>query len=256
MNMKISFLFISALLTTVAACAQNQNKLSIEFSAGLNDFKMKDFNQYYIDSLALKNDLLERGISSGQQYCLSLKYQPVGLFDIGVYGNYQFGQTDGEPEIILTDDFGVPTDSYKTDLSVRLQSINVGISTSWYISHMLKLHEKESGILQRFHFGLILNGGVGFSRSIMDLQDPMYPQYSTYNYYSSTDFQGQIGLMAKYDITKNPIITSIGIKGGYQIQMTNTLKDRQGNDWVVLGHHPTNLDFSGFFGAVYIGFGK
>lgn len=254
--MKALFLFISALLIAVAANAQNQNKLSIEFIAGMNEFKMNDFNQYYIDSFALNYDLLEGGISSGQQYSLSLKYQPIGLFDIGIYGNYQFGQTNGGSQIILTDEFGVPTGSYKTDLSVRLQSIGAGISTTWYVSHILKLHEKESSFLQRFHFGLILNGGVGFSRSIIDLRDPMYPQFSAYNYYSSTDFQGQIGLMAEYDITKNPIITSIGIKGGYQLQMTNTLKDRQGNDWVVLGEYPVTLDFSGFFGAIYLKIGK
>lgn len=254
--MKTRLLYVLIFLLTISANAQTENKLSFDFGAGLNSFRMKDFNQYYIDSLAFKYNLLEAGIGSGQQYSLSLKYQPIGFFDIGLYGNYQFGKTSGQPEIILTDQFGVPTGSYKTDFRVKVESISFGISTTWYVSHILKFHEKESDFIKRFHFGVVLNGGAGFSKAVLDFRDPEFPQFSTYNYYSSTDFQGQIGLRAEYDITRSPVITSIGIRGGYQFQRTKTLKDRQGKDWVVLDEYPINLDFSGFFGTVYLKIGK
>ena len=51
-------------------------------------------------------------------------------------------------------------------------------------------------------------------------------------YYTSTsyDFQGSSILRIEYDLTKNPIITTFGIRLGYQYFKTKTLKDRVGDD--------------------------
>jgi len=244
------------LLFPFIGLAQNQDKLSFEIGGGKNIFAMASLNQYYVDSFALKNQMLDKGISSGNQFFIELKYRPNSLFDIGLYGNYQFGKTTGKPEQIITDDFGNQIGTRELDFILKTESIGFGISSCWYISHFLKFHEKESAFLNCFHMGVELNAGIGFSKAIIDLRDPEYTYASTYDYFTSRDFQGQVNLKFEYDYIKSPVISSIGIKGGYQYFKTKTLNDRQDNEWIVLGEYPINLDFSGFFGSIYLTIGK
>ena len=100
-----------------------------------------------------------------------------------------------------------------------------------------------------------LNAGIGFSRASLDFRDPELIGGSTYNYFMSRDFQGQANLKFEYDYLKSPVISSIGLKFGYQYFNTHTLKDRNGENWVVQ-NTLINLNFSGVFGMVYLGVGK
>ncbi|NBV09763.1 MAG: hypothetical protein EBS09_11770 [Flavobacteriia bacterium] len=244
------------LLFPLIGLAQHQGKFSFEFGGGKNTFSMARLNQYYVNSFAIKNKMLEEGISSGDHFFIGLKYRPNTLFDFGLYGNYQFGKTSGKPEFIITDDFGQAIGTRELDFILKTEAIGFGISSCWYISHFLKFHEKESKFLNRFHMGVELNAGIGFSKAIVDLRDPELAYASSYEYFTSSDFQGQVSLKFEYDYLKSPIISSIGIKGGYQYFKTKTLKSRQGNDWIVLGEYPINLDFSGFFGTLFMSIGK
>jgi hypothetical protein len=200
--------------------------------------------------------MLEKEISSGNHFFIGLKYRPNSLFDFGIYGNYQFGKTVGKPEFVVTDEFGNQIGSRELDFILTTEAIGFGISSCWYISHFLKFHEKENTFLNSFHIGIDMNAGIGYSKSIVDLRDPEFANASTYDYFTSKDFQGQVSLKFEYDYLKSPVISSIGIKGGYQYFKTKTVKSRQGNDWIIKGEYPINLDFSGFFGAVYITIGK
>lgn len=249
-------LLIALLLCPFLGLTQIQDKLSFEFGGGKNIFSMASLNQYYVDSFAVKNQILDNGISSGNQFFMGLKYRPNTLFDIGVYGNYQFGKTTGKPKQIVTDDFGNQIGTRELDFILKTEAIGFGISSCWYISHFLKFQEKESPFLNRFHLGIDLSAGIGFSKAIVDLRDPEYTYASSYDYFTSKDFQGQVSLKLEYDYLKSPVISSIGIKGGYQYFRTKTLNDRQGNEWNVLGEYPINLDFSGFFGSIFMTIGK
>ena len=235
--------------------AQNQGKLSYEFGGGKNTLAMTGLNQYYVDSFAVKNKILKNGISSGNQFFMGLKYRPNTLFDFGLYGNYQFGKTTGHPEFIITDDFGQVIGTRELEFILKTEAIGLGISNCWYISHFLKFQEKENKILNRFHIVLELNAGIGFSRASLDFRDPELIGGSTYNYFMSRDFQGQANLKFEYDYLKSPVISSIGLKFGYQYFNTHTLKDRNGENWVVQ-NTLINLNFSGVFGMVYLGVGK
>lgn len=249
-------LLIVLLLCPFLGLTQIQDKLSFEFSGGKNIFSMASLNQYYVDSFAVKNQILDNGISSGNQFFMGLKYRPNSLFDIGLYGNYQFGKTTGKPKQIVTDDFGNQIGTRELDFILKTEAIGFGISSCWYISHFLKFHEKESRFLNRFHIGLELNAGIGFSKASVDLRDSEMTYASEFEYFVSRDFQGQMSLKFEYDYLKSPIIGSFGIKGGYQYYKTKTLKDRHGIEWVVQNEYPINLDFSGFFGTVFITVGK
>lgn len=237
--------------------AQKQNKLSFELGIGKNNFSMHDLNQFYVDSFAVKNEMLDKGISIGNQFFLGIKYRPKNsLFDIGFYGNYQNGKTAGRPKQIITDDLGNQIGMKEIDFILKTEAIGLGISNCWYISHLLKFQEKENKILNRFHIGLELNAGIGFSRASLDFRDTELVGGSTYNYFISRDFQSQVGLKFEYDYLKSPIISSIGLKVGYQYFNTQTLKDRNGENWFVQGNTPINLNFSGVFGLLYLVIGK
>lgn len=234
-----------------------KNRLSFELSYGLNSFKMGNLNTFHIDSFAKKEEveLLKNNIKRGQHYQFRVSYCPIGLFDIEVYGSYQFGNSESTYDLIETDDFGFPVRIHPSNYNLKTEALGAGITTSWYISHLLKFHEKEN-TLNRLHLGIELNGGIGFSKVVADIRVPSLPMASVYEFFESKDFQGQVGLKIEYDLTKNPLYTTLGIRFGYQFFRTKTVRDRYNNEWVVLEQHPINLDFSGIYGALYIKIGK
>lgn len=244
------------LLFPLMGFAQNHDKLSFEFGVGKNHFSMETLNQYYVDSFAVKNQMLDNGIYSGNQFFIGLKYRPNSSYDFGLFGNYQCGKTTGKPKQIITDDFGNQIGTKELDFILKTEAIGLGISSCWYISHFLKFHEKESTVLNRFHLGLEFSVGIGFSKAIVDLRDPEYYLTSSYDYFTSQDFQGQVVLKLEYDYLKSTVISSFGIKSGFQYFKTKTLKDRQDNEWIVKSEYPISLDFSGLFGSVFLTIGK
>lgn len=253
--MKTPILILVLFISSVSF-SQNRNKLSVDFGYGVNSFSMKNINQFYIDSFATKFNQLENHIKKGYNGFTSLKYQPVNLFDIGLYGNYQFGETIGYPKVDETDGLGQIIATHEGKYILKTEAIGIGITNSWYISQLLNFQEKESKFLQRFRIATELNAGVGFSKVTADIQYPTYKLGTFYDYFTSTDFQGQVALKFEYDYTLKPIIGTIGFKIGYQYFKTKTVKDRYNEDWNVLNKYPINLDFSSLFGAVYLSFGK
>ncbi|MFN3916504.1 MAG: hypothetical protein ACK4K0_02070 [Flavobacteriales bacterium] len=252
----IIIISLSLLCGTISA-QDNQNRLSFEFGYGINSYCMGKLNEFYIDSFALKPhvNVLQEHIKSGQQFRLGINYKPIGLFDFGLYGNYQYGNSKSRPLLTETDEFGWPIQEHRGSFELRTEAISVGINTTWYVSHLLKFQDKEN-TLNRFHLGIELNGGVGFSKAIADIRYETFPIGSFYEYFSSRDFQGQVGLKAEYDFTKSPLFTTLGIRFGYQYFRTKTVKDRLGRDWEVLGQYPINLDFSGFYFGTYLKLGR
>lgn len=255
--MKKIIIFSLSLLCGTIKAQDNQNRLSFEFGYGINGYSMGKLNEFYIDSFALKPhiNVLQDYIKSGQQFRLGINYKPIGLFDFGLYGSYQYGNSKSRPLLTETDEFGWPIQEHRGSFELRTEAISVGINTTWYVSHLFKFQVKEN-TLNRFHFGIELNGGIGFSKSIADIRYETFPIASTYDFFNSRDFQGQVGLKAEYDFTKFPLFTTLGIRFGYQYFRTKTVKDRLGKDWEVLGQYPINLDFSGFYFGTYLTLGR
>ncbi len=251
-----SIFFITFALLCSFSFSQNKNKLSFEFGYGINSFSMRDINQYYIDSFALRFDLLENKIKKGYNGFASIKFQPGNIFDIGIYGNYQFAQTIGNPTYIETDNSGQLIATHKGEFVLKTEAIGIGLTNSWYISHLLNFQEKKSVFLQRFRIATEVNAGIGFSKVTSDIQYPTLQQGTFYDFFTSTDFQGQIALKFEYDYLLNPIVGTVGFKMGYQYFKTKTVKDRYNQEWVVLSQYPINLDFSSFFGSIYLSIGK
>lgn len=256
LNTMRTILYLFILVFSVSLQAQ-ENRLSFEFSYGLNSFKMGKVNEFYIDSFAKKEyiNLLKDNVKQGQHYQFNVNYRPIGLFDIGVYGSYQFGNSKHTYNWSETGNNGQLVNNHKITNTFQTEALSVGLATSWYISHLLKLQQKENA-LNRLHFGVELNGGVGFSKVTLDTRAPSLPIISTYEFFMSRAFQGQAGIKVEYDLTKKPFFTTLGFRLGYQFFQTRTVKDKHGQEWVVLGQYPINLDFSGIYGAMYLKLGK
>lgn len=256
--MRIPLTFFILLIYFFSYSQNTKHNISFELGYGINRYSMGDLNEFYIDSFAsqVNPKIVERNIKSGQSFNLSLRYKPVGLFDIGLYGNYQYGNVKSSPVYVETDEFGAMIAEHQGSYELRTEAIGVGISSTWYLSHLLNLQNKEKKYLQCLHFGVELSGGVGFSKAKTEMRFKTFPIGSFYEYFDSRDFQGQIGLKVEYDFTKTQIFSTFGIRFGYQYFKTKTLRDRLDNDWVVLSKYPVNLDFSGFYFGIYLKIGK
>jgi hypothetical protein len=93
---------------------------------------MSKLNEFYIDSFALKPhvNILQEHIKSGQQFRLGINYKPVGLFDFGLYGSYQYGNSKSRPLLTETDEFGWPIKEHRGSFELRTEAISVGVNTT------------------------------------------------------------------------------------------------------------------------------
>tara|TARA_R110002050_G_scaffold290233_4_gene443646 strand:+ start:6406 stop:7173 length:768 start_codon:yes stop_codon:yes gene_type:complete len=248
--------FTLVLLTSSIAFAQSKNKLSFELGYGLNTFLMQSLNQDYVESDIIPLKIFEKKIEHGSNFFLNLKFQPSNLFDVGGYGNYQFGSTSANPKMYVFDDLGQNVDTVIGDFVMKTEAVGLGVTNSWYISHILRFQDSKHSFLKNFRIATEFGVGVGFSKVTHDYQYPTLSSSSFYDFFTSQDFQGQVALKLEYDYLTNPIFGTIGLKFGYQYFKTKTVKDHHGKEWVVGQVKPINLDFSGLFGSVYVGFGK
>jgi len=217
---------------------------------------MSDLNEFYLENFAIPNRILDSKIEKGNNYFIEYKYQFNDLYDIGIYGNYQYGSTTGTPTFNQTDEFGNIIESFEGDFLLKADAYGVGITTNWYINHLLKFQDRDSKLLNRLKLAIELSGGIGFAEVISDFRAPHPFTLATSNSsFSSQDFQSQIALKLECDYLQNPLIGTVGFKMGFQFYKTKTVKDKYDEGWIAL-EEPINLDFSGLFGAVYIGFGK
>jgi hypothetical protein len=256
MNLK-SILLLASCLSIINVFSQKEKAISLEFGYDLHIYEMNGLNNDLSNGF-LTNQLneSENTIQNGQNFQFNLAYQPIALFDIGAYGGYQYANQKSAPSFYQMNEYNLPIKECSGRYELRTEAITVGLATTWYVSHVLKFQEKEN-MLNRLHFGVELNVGIGFSKISSNLQPPSgVIEKKEYLSYSSQDFQGKIGLKVEYDITKSLFFTTIGFKGGYQYFTTKAVKDRLDNEWNVNNKHPISLDFSGVYFGIYLKVGK
>src|SRR5690554_1921817 len=256
MNIYKIFILTFLLAPFCSISQVKNNNINFSIGYGINTYSMGSLNQFYVDSFAMLPtvDLLQNHIKKGELFYVNFSFQPNNHFDIGVNGSYQYGKSNSKPIFTETDDYGFPIKDHCGSFNLQTEAISVGISGTWYIDALLKWQEKENA-LNRFHFGVEVNGGIGFSKAIIDMSYPTIPEGSFYEFFTSKDFQGQIGLEAEYDITQSPIFTTLGIRLGYQYFRTKPLINRNKITWEV-NNEKINLDFSGFYFGTYLKIGK
>lgn len=252
-----TLLFALAIIYSISVSAQNPNKLSFEIGYGQNQIAMTAFNEHYINDFAKPNDLFNSNIEVANSGFIGLNYQAHDLFDIGIAATYSFGNLEYSRDVDLTDDIGQLTgEQVFLKNTINTEAFIFGVNSSWYISHLLKFNEKELKLLQKLHLAVELSAGYGLSKLNYTFSSVSPLEPSVYNF-NASGFQSAMALKIEYDFMENPIIGSLGLKFGYQQLESKTLKSSGDYDYKVGDEkHPINLDFSGFFGAVYLSFGK
>ena len=248
-------------LSQVAKAQSQKEKLSFEFGYGVNSYQMNDLNKFYIDGWAettRDNNWFFDHINFGNNFSLGLNYQAFKSFDFGVYGSYQYGKSDIVQGL---SEQGNWRNYHLGNAQLRTEAIGVGISSTYFFSETLGFQEKES-TLNRLHLGLEFNGGIGFSRAVISSTFETYPEANLYGFFNSQDFQGQLGLKVIYDFVKSPLITSLGLRIGYQYFKTNNLANLNGNQMFGINvqengaSQPVELDFSGIYVGTFLIIGK
>lgn len=235
---------------------QDENLLSFELGYGINAYKMEDVNRYYIDSLAAKpeNDLLRNYVEKGQYFRIGVNYKPVNWLEFGLNGNYLFSSLESSPwEEYFDSEIGQEVFS-KGYYELKIVAVGFGIGSAFHFSEFLKSNENSKN---RTRLGLELNCGVSFAKvSTTQVIKTFQNFQSIGRYYARETFQGQLGLKAEYDFTITPIITSLGLRAGYQFLRTGVVRDAAEQEWKVNDEHPISLDFSGIYFGVYLKIGK
>ncbi|PWH82905.1 hypothetical protein DIT68_13490 [Brumimicrobium oceani] len=237
--------------------SQKIDRLSFQLGYGVNYFKMVDLNTAFSNGF-LENELEmdDFEIKTGNSFEFNLLYQSIKLFDFGVYAGYQYTIKNSTPSSYKMNEFNLPIEECEGRYELRTEALTIGITNSWYIDQIVNNVEKDN-FLNRLRYGVELSAGIGFSKIISNLLPAKGAvNQSEYFAYTSSDFQSQIGLKAEYDLTTTPIITSLGLRVGYQFLKTGEVRDAANQVWNVNDQYPITLDFSGVYFGVYIKIGK
>ena len=228
--MKEILLSILLILFSTSLLGQNAKVLSFDLGYGINSYKMEDVNIYYIDSLAAKpeNDLVRNYVEKGQYFRIVVNYKPVNWVEFGLNGNYQFSSLKSSPwEEYFDSEIGQKVFS-KGYYELRTEAVSFGIGSTFYFSEFLKSKENSKN---RTRLGLEINCGVSFAKvSTTQVVKTFQNFQSIDRYYAREIFQGQIGLKAEYDFTITPIISSLGLRAGYQFLKTGVVRDAANQD--------------------------
>ncbi len=248
-------------LLPICVAAQDMPKISFEFGVQKHQFAMGDFNEYALDSNYYEPILYNNGepptqtIKYGYSFSENVNYRILRFLDVGIYGMYQYGKMVRR----INYAFQIPPDDpyfYYGKYTMTTSCWTVGLSSTFYLNQILRWSEKQS-LLKNTVVGLEFAGGIAFSK----LKDKQYFVGSIYTgsriNIHATDVTGHIALKLGYRYLKNSFFSEIGIKGGYQLLKTGTLKNDKG---YVANSYPEprsiRLDFSGFFAGIYLNFGK
>lgn len=260
MNNALTICISSLSLVFVMNYGITQN--SGEFNVGLNtswhQYSMEELNSFltdpkYYDAIIYPTTPQNK-VQGGMSYSISLNYHPGELFSFGLFGTYHNGGFTRDHSFTYYD---YSLDQYQTvefQYIIKTQAISTGIKANLYFNKLLGFDKKTSVLLNRLRLCLDLEAGVGFAK-LNDLSIAGF-EMQYYNH-SASSFQGKIGLGVGYGLTKSPIITTIAVKGGYQYFKTGHVRNSQGD---VLpntnGEVSVGLDFSGFYGGVFLTLGK
>ncbi len=254
-----SFLIIIAFTTGFIWSQDRHEKLSFELEYGISKYSMNKINRFYIDSVTSQSNpsILKDKIRNGQKFSLSISYRPNRKVNFGLFTTYQYGEQYNRWTFEETDNAGYPIKNHFVDFNLKTQSLSCGIVSIVYLSeYITKIYQSKRTELQNLRFGLGFKGGVGVYRSVTSSSSTTINSFNYYDFFESIDFYGETFLDVGYYLTSNEIFSLLGIRLGYQFAQSSTLQDRNGNDWVVKGEYPINLNFSGLFISTYLNIGR
>ncbi len=244
--------------------SQNTGEFKVSFEFTKNQYAMKQLNSFLLDTLynGTTNGYFKspptNEINSGNNFGFSILYRPLKFQTIGIYGGYQLGKLNRVAQFeTIIDPFTSETETINGQLTYTASSIFSGVTTETIIDELIFDNSKR--FWEKASWIIAMQGGVGYSmfrdKSVWSGETSIV-QIQNYNY-NSIDFHGKISMNFEYELSKNPLITSLGIKCGYQFLKTKNIKNDAGETIINTdGKEKMNLDFSGAFLGVYFNIGK
>jgi hypothetical protein len=225
---------------------------------------MRQLNNFLLDTLynGTTNGYFKspptNEINSGNNFGLSLLYRPLKFQTIGIYGGYQVGKLNRVAQFeTIIDPFTAEKETINGQLTYTASSILTGIATETTIDELI--FNNSDRFWKKASLIIAMQGGLGYSifrdKSVWS-GDTSIIQIQNYNY-NSIDFHGKISINFEYELSKNPLLTSLGVRCGYQFLKTKNIKNDAGETIInTNGQVKMNLDFSGAFLGVYLNIGK
>lgn len=264
MKFLLPFLFLC--VCPVHLLAQDKHNLSIELNTNWHSYANLDTLDHFLtDTFAFPTAFYPElsGYSKvGNSFKLTIGYQPLDFFEVGIFGNYQYLRIERPYEYVYEDPFDPNLNVNLSGIAHTNSSvIATGLSVNTYFNKLLNWDQVKSSFLGRLQLSLRLEGGVAFSKVMNG--EGFYPQndatfpYTSRNY-SATNAIGSAELDLGYLVIDKTLFSTIGVKCGYQWLNTHTLQD-QVDTPLRFGQNSTStlkLNLSGFYYGIYLKIGK
>lgn len=261
---KILFITIY-LFINLSGFSQNLGDFNVSIEGNLNQFKMKQLNNFLLDTVyngtaaGYYDSPPTNEIRKGCSFGLSVNYQPLKFQSFGLYGGYQYGSIERNPQVeYIIDPWTMETGTLNGAFTYSTRSISVGITTTTYLDALI--FDTTSHFWKRASWGVELNAGVGYAmlraRQVW-ISDSEDLSSETYNiHHDALGFQGQISMKFGFQITQSKLLSTLGIKFGYQYFKTKDVANDISLYIYSSDEGTSNLNFSGLFGSVYLIIGK
>jgi hypothetical protein len=251
-------LILACLFTIRGIIAQNINheKISISLDYARHQYAMDSLNETYMNFNINETGWLEKNISGGQYFGISLGYRPKEYFDVGVKFAYQSGISSHKSSAEVYDNSPIPIETVRT-VEVSVSSFSINPTISIYFSQLLNyFYPKEN---RRINYAIEVNSGLGLNSWTGHLS--LVSEEHNYEYLSSSRFSNtalntQIGLKLELTLSQSNLFSFIGFRGGYQFYKTGKILSTSGEEFVSFSGTISHLDFSGWYYGVYLKFGK
>lgn len=235
-----------------------QGKLNFNFSYSEQRGKMTELNAYLNDSNYDKAFLFneESYLQDINKFNGHISYQFWKNVNLGLFGCYQTSGSTVNHKFPVYDPVENTTVEYSYNYELKAINLAFGISTEVLYSDMFNFRDKGS-FLKRLIVSNIFNWGVAQSnlRSSQVGITPQKYEFNEYNY-KAMHLIGDVSVNVNYEFLRKPILSSLGLRFGYQFNKSGILRNIVGQTLRTSDDTSVNLDFSGIYFGVNFSIGK
>ncbi len=239
---------ISVLTAQTTTEKKKVPRLSFDYTSGYQHLKMKDVNQFYLDSFAMKYQLFDQHIHSAYSRTFQVQYQISPLIGLGIQTKFDHARIANDSPLYVIDSVGNILNTITSHNELSAKNLGIGFFASL---NGVELIQRITGKLMSQDFKMDVQIGTAYHFGDVTLTQSSIYLVDAHPTKAKT-LGGNIQLKLSYPLLKSRTSTlRLKMTLGYQYAHTQTLqyfpKSNFGNnDWIVQGKYPITADFSGF----------
>lgn len=258
MKQRYCYIIILFLFVLPFKTVGQKGKLNFDFSFSQQFWKMKQLNDFLIDSNNPINDLMVDSpyFKEGFKYQGQLSYQYSKHFNLGIYANYQTAQATFEKNYVVYEPFQDIYYNYTYHFILQPESKSIGLNLG-ILYHEFFNFDTKSAFLKRLTLSNELKFGITQSR-LYAYEAMIKPYKSASSLFggASNHLTGDISASFSYRLIDKQVFSAIGIHVGYQFLASGIIHDRIDRTMDLSNGTSVNLDFSGVYFGVNLTIGK